>query len=107
MTTQSVDLSQCFHDETGVIMINKIAHAIDCIEPGAIGILIFQNEIQISFSSPPIIVIGKDLRSAGQQKGAVRGGVNHSAFVERGIGTTAGILRRREILDVKSGMPSN
>ena len=42
-------------------MINEIADPIDGIEPGAVGILILQNEIQVSFGSLPVVVIRKRL----------------------------------------------
>ena len=61
MAGQSVDLGQRFHDETRVIMINEIAHPIDGIKPGAVGILILQNEIQVSFRNLPIVFVGKKL----------------------------------------------
>ena len=58
-----VDLRQSLHDKAGVIMINKIAHPIHCIEPGAIGILILQNEVQVSFRDLRVVFIGENLRS--------------------------------------------
>ena len=58
---QSVDLGQCFHHETCVEMIDEIAHTIDGIKPGAVRILILQNEIQISFCDSPVIFVPKNL----------------------------------------------
>ena len=75
---QSVDLGQCFHHETCMEMINEVTHTIDGIKPGAVRILILQNEIQISFCNSPVIFVGKNLGSAGQQEGAISGGVNDS-----------------------------
>ena len=95
-----MDFGESLHDEAGVIMINEIANPIDGIEPGAVGILIIQDEIQVSFSSLPVIVIGKDLRSARQQKSPVSGGVDDTAATVRSIGTTAGGFRCPEILDI-------
>jgi hypothetical protein len=45
-------------------MIDEIAYPIDSIKPGTVGILILQNEIQVSFGSLPILAIGKKQRSA-------------------------------------------
>ena len=61
-----MDLGQGLHDETGVVVINKVAHAIDGIKPGAVRVLILEDEIQISFRDLPVVFVGKNLRSAGQ-----------------------------------------
>ena len=45
MVGQSVDLSQCFHHETCMKMINEVTHTIDGIKPGTVRILILQDEI--------------------------------------------------------------
>src|SRR5881296_3229309 len=44
---QGVDFGESLHHKTSVIMVNKIAHAIDGIEPRAVGILCLQDEIEI------------------------------------------------------------
>ena len=64
MTGESVDLGQCFHNETGVVVIDEIANAIDSIEPGTIGILALEHEVQVSFRDVPVILIGEKQRSA-------------------------------------------
>src|SRR5712691_198659 len=61
---QRMDLGQCFHDEAGVKMIDKIAYSIDRVIPGTVAVLVFQNKIQIALGNLPVIVIGKNLRSA-------------------------------------------
>ena len=102
-----MDLGQCFHHETRVEMINKVAHTIDSIKPGAVRILILQNEIQISFCDSPVVFVGKNFRGAGQQKGAVSGGINDSSLIRRSVGTTARRFRRPEILDISCGVARN
>ena len=99
-----MDLGQRFHHETGVEMIDKIAHSIHGVKPRAVRVLILQNEIQISFCDPPVVFVAKNLGGAGQQEGAISGGVNDPAFIERSIGTTARRFRRPEILDISRGM---
>ena len=76
VSRESVNLGQRFHDEARVKMINEIAHPIDGIIPGAVGILILQDEIQVSFCDSPVIFIRKNLRGARQQKSAISGSVN-------------------------------
>ena len=44
-------------------MIDKIAHAIHSIGPGAIRILILQNEIQIPFCYSPVVILGENLEA--------------------------------------------
>src|SRR4030095_16382950 len=88
-------------------MVDKVTHTIDCIKPGAIRILILQNEIQISFRDPPVVFVAKNLGSAGQKKGTITGGVNDSALVKRSVGTTARTLRRSEIFNIGCGVPRN
>ena len=63
-------------------MIDEIAHPIDRVKPRTIGILVLENETQVAVRDRPIIVIGEDARSAGEQKRAIRGGVDHSAFIK-------------------------
>ena len=104
MTGQSVNLGQCLHHETGVEMINEIAHTIHGIKPGAVRILILQNKIQISFCDPPVVFVAKNLGGAGQQEGAISGGVDDSSLIERSVGTTARLFRRPEILDIGCGV---
>src|SRR5437762_1914977 len=100
MASESMNLRQRFHYETRVEMINKVTDSIDCVIPGAVRILCFQDEIEVLLRRFPIVVIGKDLGSAGQQKRAVRSGVNHSPAIVRSIGATAGLSRSPEVLDV-------
>src|SRR4029453_3939914 len=102
-----MDLGQCFHYETCMEMINKVAHAIDGIKPGAVWILILQNEIQVSFCDPPVVFLAKKLRGAGQQEGAVSGGVKDSSFIKRSVGTTARRFRGPEIFDIGCDVARN
>ena len=88
-------------------MIDEVAHAIDGIKPGAVRILILQNEIQISFCDPPVVFVAKNLGGAGQQEGAISGGVNDSSLIGRSVGTTARRFRRPEILDIGRGVARN
>ena len=77
-----MDLSQRFHDKAGVIVIDKVPHPVDGVIPGAILILIFENEIQIPLRRPCVIRVLENLGSAREQKGALSGGVDDSAFIE-------------------------
>jgi len=88
-------------------MIDEVAHAIDGIKPGAVRILILQNEIQISFCDPQIVFVAKDLGGAGQQEGAISSGINDSSLIGRSIGTTTRRFRRSEILDIGRGVARN
>ena len=63
-------------------MVNEITHTIDGIKPGAVGVLIFQDEVQIPLGDSPVIVVGKDHGSAGQQEGAVSSSINNSPLTE-------------------------
>ena len=53
MAGESVDLGQRFHDKAGVVVINKITDSIDGIEPGAVGVLIIEDKVQVSLRSLP------------------------------------------------------
>ena len=65
VASQSVNLGQRLHHETGVIVINEITNSIHGVIPGPVSILILQNEIQVSFSGLPVIIIEKKPGSAG------------------------------------------
>ena len=45
-------------------MIHKIARPIDCIVPGTIRILRFEDEVQVSLCGLAVVVIRKELRRA-------------------------------------------
>src|SRR5215469_14588927 len=107
MASEIVNLRQRLHDETGVIMVNKITNPIYCVKPGAVGVLAFQNEIQISLGYVPVFVVRKKLRSTRQEKCPVGGGVDHSPFVKWSVGAIAGRFRCFKVLDVMHRMPSN
>ena len=49
-----MNLGESFHDEASVEVINEIAHSVDCVGPGTVRILRFQDEIQIPFGNFPI-----------------------------------------------------
>src|SRR5215469_5058403 len=59
MASESMNLRQRLHDKTGVVVVNKVTHAVHGIRPRAVGILIFQNEVQVSLADAPIIVVRK------------------------------------------------
>src|SRR5437870_551100 len=88
-------------------MINEVTHAIDSIKPGAVRILILQNEIQVSFCNPPVVFVAKNLGRAGQQEGAISGSVNDFPLIKRSVGTTARCFRCPEILNINSGVARN
>src|SRR4029077_3198004 len=88
-------------------MINEVTHTINSIKPGAVRVLILQNEIQISFCDPPVVFVAKKLRGAGQQEGAISGRVNDFPLIKRSVGTTARPFRRLEILDIGRRMARN
>src|SRR5438552_4061779 len=102
-----MDLGQCFHHEASVEMINKISYSIHGIKPRTVGVLILQNEIQISFCSPPVFFVAKNLGRTGEQEGAISCSVNYPACVKRRVGRTAGLFGCPEILDVSGRMSCN
>src|SRR5205823_11718914 len=87
--------------------INEISHSIHRVGPGTVRILILQNEVQISLGDLPVIVPGKNLGSARQQESPVSGRIDHSSFIIRSVGTTAGPVRYLEIFDVDCGVARN
>ncbi len=86
-------------------MVYKISHSIHSVKPRAVGILILQDEIQISFCDFPEVFIAKYLGGTGQQEGAISGGVNDSSFIERSIGATASRFGSAKVLDIGRGVP--
>src|SRR3984957_1439971 len=52
-------------------VINETSFSVFCVEPRAVFVLRLENKIQISFSDFPVSGIGKNVRSAGQQKSSV------------------------------------
>jgi hypothetical protein len=61
-----MNLGQRLHHKAGMKVIDKVPNPINRVIPRAIGILIFQNEIQISLRDFPVAVVVQDLRSARQ-----------------------------------------
>src|ERR1700730_2881069 len=102
-----MNLSESFHDKAGVEVVNEITNPVHRVVPGAVSILIFQHEIQIPFSNSRICFVGKELRSAREQKGSISSGIDHSSTIKRTIGTAAGNFRGLEILNVRSCVPGN
>src|SRR4030088_1254718 len=102
-----MNLSESLHDEAGVEVVNEITNPIHCVVPGAVSILIFQHEIQVPFSNSRIRFVGKELRSAREQKGSISSGIDHSSTIKRTVRTTAGSFRGLEILNVRSCVPGN
>src|SRR5205823_6739052 len=102
-----MNLGQRLHDETGVVVVDKIAHSIHRVIPRTVLILILQNKIQISLGNSPVIVIREHAVSASQEKGTISGGVDNSALTEWAVGTTAGSFRRSEILNISTHMSNN
>src|SRR4029079_16179403 len=105
MASESVDLRQCFHDKTSVIVVNEIANPIYGVEPGAVGILIIQDELQVAFSCIEVPIVREYLRSAGEHERAVSPGVNDSTTIIGRVRTTAGVCRCLEILNINGGVP--
>ena len=64
MRRQGVNLGQRLHYETGVKMIDKVAHAIHRVIPGTIAILVLQYEVQVPLRDVPIVIITKYARCA-------------------------------------------
>src|SRR4029453_3043762 len=95
-----MDFGQCLHHETGMVMVDKVAHTVHGVKPGAVGVLILQNEVQISLRHPQVILVSKDLRGAGQQEGSVSGGIDNSSLTEWSIRATARRLRGFEFFNV-------
>ena len=89
MSGQAVNLRQRFHHETGVIVVYKVAYSIHCVRPRAVGVLILQDKIQVSFRDFPVIFVAKNLGGAGEQKGTISGGIDNPTLIERRVGTTA------------------
>src|SRR6266496_5451249 len=88
-------------------MIDEITNPVDCVEPGAVGVLILQDEMQVALSHSKIALFREYLGSACEHKGAVSCCVNDSAGIKRCVGTTAGLSRDREILDVVERVARN
>src|SRR5438552_3878245 len=101
---ESVDFGESLHNEAGVKVINEIAHAVRCIVPRAVCLLIVQDELQVAFSCVEVAIVREYPRSAGEQERAISRGVNDSTAIIGGIGTTAGVFRCLKILDVESSM---
>src|SRR5438093_11943585 len=102
-----MNLRQRFHHKTGMIVIDKISYSIDSVKPRAVWVLILQHEIQISFCYLPVIFVAKNLGGAGEQEGTISCSVNHPTCVERSVGTTTGLFRCPEILDITGGVSRN
>src|ERR1700681_1079626 len=102
-----MNLSESFHDKARMEVVNEITNPIHCVVPGAVSILVFQNEIQVPFSNSRIRVVGKELRSVREQKGSISSGIDHSSTIKRTIRTAAGSFRDSEILNVRSCVPRN
>ncbi len=102
-----MNLGQRFHDKASVKVINEIAHTIEGVIPRAVWILILQNEVEIPFRDPPVIFVIKNLRSAGQEKRPISGGIDNSSFIMRSVGATAGCFRYPKVFDVVRGVARN
>src|SRR5438105_11163020 len=90
-----------------MVMIDKITYLINGIIPGSIGILIFQNEIQVSLGHLPIAFVRKDLGGARQQERTVRRGVYDAALTKRSVRTRTRGRRCLKIFYVLTHMPGN
>src|SRR5213595_3290975 len=87
-----------------MIVIDKIPYPVDGVKPRAVRILVLQDEIQISFCDSPVVFIRKNLGGARQQEGAISRSINNATLVERSVGTTTGLFRCPEILDINGGV---
>ena len=62
MAGKSVDLGQRFHNEAGVVMVNKITDFIHSIIPGTIGVLIIEDKVHVALRSHPVLFLVENLR---------------------------------------------
>src|SRR5262249_18277114 len=105
ITGKGMHLGQRLHDKTGVVMIDKVAHAIHGIEPRTIWVLVFQDKIQIPLRDFAIRGVAEQLRSAGEKECPISSSIDYSSLSIGRIGTTGRLGRGCEVFDIVCSMP--
>ena len=64
-------------------VVDEVAHTIDGVEPRAVRVLVFEDEVQVPLCNARVVIILEKSRRTGEQECAISGGVDDTARVER------------------------